>query len=298
MENFTTIPHQKRVIGEKTIYVFSGKDENMDPETVQSFGDEWLQFNKFSDEEIRVVGSQYFDIVPESIYAGKYVLDVGCGTGRWSKFLNNKANAIEAIDPSEAVVSAASLLQNNDNVRISQASAGDIPFPDNTFDFALSLGVLHHIPDTQRAMQKCVAKLKPGGHFLVYLYYSFDNRGVFYKSLFHLSSLVRHVVSSFPSPLKRFVCDLLAFSLYLPFIAIGKTVDMMGFGEWTKYIPLSYYMGKSMNIIRNDARDRFGTPLEKRFSRDEIYQMMSDCGLTDIVFSEKMPCWHALGKKQ
>ena len=73
---------------------------------------------------------------------------------------------------------------------------------------------------------------------------------------------------------------------------------MMGFGEWTKYIPLSYYMGKSMNIIRNDARDRFGTPLEKRFSRDEIYQMMSDCGLTDIVFSEKMPCWHALGKKQ
>ena len=286
------------MIGEKTIYVFSGKDENMDPETVQSFGDEWLQFNKFSDEEIRVVGSQYFDIVPESIYAGKYVLDVGCGTGRWSKFLNNKANAIEAIDPSEAVVSAASLLQNNDNVRISQASAGDIPFPDNTFDFALSLGVLHHIPDTQRAMQKCVDKLKPGGHFLVYLYYSFDNRGVFYKSLFHLSSLVRHVVSSFPSPLKRFVCDLLAFSLYLPFIAIGKTVDMMGFGEWTKYIPLSYYMGKSMNIIRNDARDRFGTPLEKRFSRDEIYQMMSDCGLTDIVFSEKMPCWHALGKKQ
>jgi SAM-dependent methyltransferase len=298
LENFTTIPHQKRVIGEKTIYVFSGKDENMDPETVQSFGDEWLQFNKFSDEEIRVVGNQYFDIVPESIYAGKYVLDVGCGTGRWSKFLNNKASAIEAIDPSEAVVSAAFLLQNNDNVRISQASAGDIPFPDNTFDFALSLGVLHHIPDTQRAMQKCVDKLKPGGHFLVYLYYSFDNRGFSYKSLFHLSSLVRHIVSSFPSPLKRFVCDLLAFSLYLPFIAIGKTVDMMGFREWTKHIPLSYYMGKSMNIIRNDARDRFGTPLEKRFSRDEIHQMMSDCGLTDIVFSEKMPCWHALGKKQ
>jgi SAM-dependent methyltransferase len=295
---FITSPTQKRLVGEKTIYVFSTNDENMDPKTVRSFGDEWLHFNTFSDEDILVAGDQYFDIVPASVYTGKYVLDIGCGTGRWSNYLSKKASAIEAIDPSEAVVSAASLLQNDDNVRISQVSAGDIPFPDNTFDFALSLGVLHHIPDTQAAMQNCIDKLKPGGYFLVYLYYSLDNRGIFYKSLFSLSNLIRHIVSSFPSPLKNSVCDLLAFSLYVPFIAVGRILGLMGFEELAKRVPLSYYVGKSINIIRNDARDRFGTPLEKRFSREEIYQMMSECGLTDIVFSEKMPCWHALGKKQ
>ena len=42
------------------------------------------------------------------------ILDIGCGTGRWSKFLSKKVDAIEAIDPSEAVVSAASLLQNDE----------------------------------------------------------------------------------------------------------------------------------------------------------------------------------------
>ena len=41
---------------------------------------------------------------------------------------------------------------------------------ENSMDFGYSLGVLHHIPDTKEALQKCVSKLKPGAPFLVYLY--------------------------------------------------------------------------------------------------------------------------------
>jgi SAM-dependent methyltransferase len=297
LEQFISTPKCERSVGKKSIFVFEGIDKNIDPKTVLSFGDEWTQFNEFSDHDIQVAGNQYFDIVPESIYTGKYVLDIGCGTGRWSKFLSKKAHAIEAIDPSEAVVSAASLLQNNSNVRISQASAGNIPFPNNTFDLAFSLGVLHHIPDTQAAMKKCVDKLKHGGYFLVYLYYSIDNRGIFYRSLFQLSDLIRSIVCSFPSTLKNITCDLLAFIFYIPFIALATLLELLGLKNWAKSVPLSYYVGKSVQIIRNDSRDRFGTPLEKRFSKEEIRQMMTNCGLTDIVFSEKMPYWHALGKK-
>ena len=50
-----------------------------------------------------------------------------------------------------------------------------------------------------------------------------------------------------------------------------------------------------MNIIRNGSLDRFGTPLEKCYSRESIRQMMNDCDLTDIFFSKKMPYWHDLG---
>ena len=188
MEQYKTNPQYKRLVGEKSIGVFPSKDGNIDRETIQSFGDEWLEFDEFSDEDIRVAGDEYFDIVPESVYAGKYVLDVGCGTGRWSKYLSGKVSALEAVDPSEAVLSAAALLQNNDNVRISQASAGDIPFSNNTFDFVLSLGVLHHIPDTQAAMQKCVDKLKPGGHFLAKTFQGGTEREL-------LTLLKRHFVS-------------------------------------------------------------------------------------------------------
>jgi hypothetical protein len=44
MEQYITSPEQEWVVGEKTIYVFSGRDKNIDPETVASFGYEWSKF--------------------------------------------------------------------------------------------------------------------------------------------------------------------------------------------------------------------------------------------------------------
>lgn len=62
-------------------------------------------------------------------------------------------------------------------------------------------------------------------------------------------------------------------------------------------LPLSFYRDKSFYIMRNDALDRFGTPLERRFSREEIQAMMVSAGLVDIQFSEGPPYWRAVGRK-
>jgi hypothetical protein len=88
VEKYIVSPIETRLIGKKEINIFACDDDNVDQETIKSFGDEWKSFSKFSDHDIKVTGEQYFDIVPESIYAGKYVLDVGCGTGRWSKYIS------------------------------------------------------------------------------------------------------------------------------------------------------------------------------------------------------------------
>ena len=50
-------------------------------------------------------------------------------------------------------------------------------------------------------------------------------------------------------------------------------------------------------MIRNDALDRFGTSLEQRFSKKEIEEMMRNCGLDHINFSENIPYWHVIGKR-
>ena len=297
-KKYTKKPIKTTMYGNKSVSIFEIENDNIDMETVDSFGAEWSKFNNFSEKEINLAGDQYFDIVSPDIYSGKSVLDVGCGTGRWSKYLASKVRILEAIDPSDAVISAAKLLQNEKNIRISKASVNGIPFPDNSFDFVFSLGVLHHIPDTQNAMYECVKKVKSGGYFLVYLYYDFDNRGKFYKLLFLASNLIRRVVCILPSTLKKAACDFLALLVYLPIISISKFLLLIGVRKIIKHIPLSYYADKSINIIRNDSLDRFGTPLEQRYSQKEIYQMMSSCGLNDIIFSKNEPFWHAIGRKK
>lgn len=271
---------------------------NIDQSTVDAFGEEWSKFSSFSEAEIKSIGDEYFDIVPEQAYgADKVALDLGCGSGRWSLYAAEKFKFIEAIDPSQAALVAQKQSQGK-NIRISKAGVDEIPFADESFDFVFSLGVLHHIPNTKAALKSLSRKLKSKGYLLLYLYYALDNRGYFYKLIFKLSNMLRLMISKLPSSLKRFFCDLIALIIYLPFIALATFFKLLGATSISRKIPLHYYLGKSWQVIRNDALDRFGTPLEQRFSKAEIEKMLIECGFTEIQFSPNMPYWHAIAKKQ
>jgi ubiquinone/menaquinone biosynthesis C-methylase UbiE len=282
----------------REIAVFSTSGENIDEEVIKDFGEEWLKFQDYTDETIDKFVKEYFDILNETIVnSSSYAIDIGCGTGRWTKFLSTKAGFVEAIDPSNAIIAADNLLGNIENVRLSQAAVETIPFDDETFDFAMSIGVLHHIPDTQKAMSDCVKKIKKGGYFYCYLYYNLDNRGLLFKILFRITNLLRLTVSSLPARIKRVVCDILAAVIYLPMVLLVRLLAAVGFKKTAEKLPLSSYKNKSFFVLRNDALDRFGTKLEKRFSRKEVKEMMNKSGLTDIVISDQSPYWHAIGKK-
>ena len=265
---------------------------------MDEFGEEWLKFNDFTDKLIKEAAEEYFDIIDETIVNEEtYVLDIGCGTGRWTKYLSSKAGFIEAVDPSNAIFAADKLLREVENVRLTKASVDTLPFPDETFDFAMSIGVLHHIPDTQQAMNDCVKKVKKGGYFYVYLYYNLDKRGFLFKMLFKLTDVIRSVVSKFPGRLKKIICDILAVIIYMPLVLWVRFLVFIGLRRLAKQMPLSAYNNKSFFIIRNDALDRFGTRLEQRFSEKEVEKMMQNCGLTNILISPGVPYYHAVGKR-
>lgn len=272
---------------------------NSDADTVHSFGDEWEKFDTFDEAELKTAGDQYFDIVtPEMLGTTCEALDIGCGSGRWSRYLAPRVKHIEAIDPSDAIHTAAAFTKNCGNVRITQAGYGCIPFPENSFDFVFSLGVVHHVPDTAGAIREAANMVKPGGHLLLYIYYSLDNRGFMYKALFHASALLRRIVSAMPRGLKFFTCDVLAVVLYLPFVSLSRFLRFLSpKGNSWKKIPLAYYADKTWRIIRNDALDRFGTPLEQRFSKKEIETMLQQGGMRNIRFSEQAPYWHVIAQK-
>jgi len=63
-------------------------------------------------------------------------------------------------------------------------------------------------------------------------------------------------------------------------------------------MPLAYYRNHSFHTMRTDSRDRFGTPIEKRFTSAQIEKMMIKSGLKSIKFSYSQPFWCALGFKK
>ena len=295
MVAYSIAPVRELLAPRGVIYSFiSGDDQNIDPKTVQSFGEEWKSFHDFSTEEIEKIGQDYFDLLPEKLIES--ALDVGCGSGRWAKFLSPKLKWIEAIDPSEAVFAAQHLLSTQRNIRITQASVSNIPFPDNSFDLVYSLGVLHHVPNTQDAISQCFKKIRPKGYFLVYLYYNLDNRGILYFLLFKVANVIRITISYFPTRIKKIVCNVIAACIYWPLAKISSMVAFFSL-KLAQKIPLSYYRKTSFFVMRNDALDRFGTPLEKRFSKVEIETMLRQVGFININFSNREPFWHVIAQK-
>jgi ubiquinone/menaquinone biosynthesis C-methylase UbiE len=286
----------------REIAIFKTEDNNnsnIDTSVVESFGEEWTKFQSFDDQDINQIGEMYFDILDSKIINSKTkAIDIGCGTGRWTKYLLDKIDFMEAVDPSDAIFAADKLLGVASNVRLSKASTDNLPFDDNTFDFGMSIGVLHHIPDTQKALSDCVKKIKIGGYFYIYLYYALDNRGAFFRLIFDISTLLRKVISSLPTFLKKIVCDIIAIIVYLPFKWLGNIFNLIGFNSIANKLPLKFYQDKSFFIIRNDALDRFGTSLEQRFSKEQVINMMQIAGLQEIRISKGEPFWHAVGRRK
>ncbi|HET6991751.1 MAG TPA: class I SAM-dependent methyltransferase [Bacteroidia bacterium] len=270
---------------------------NADEKTIDSFGAEWNRFASFTQEEIKSAGDSYFDIVTgEMLNENSTALDIGCGTGRWSKYISSRVKFVEAVDPGEAILAAVPFTKSCGNVRITQAGYGNLPFEKGSFDFVFSLGVVHHLPDTQAAIGEAASMLKKGGWLLLYIYYSLDTRGRLFRFLFAVSDFFRKIISKFPKGLKFFTCELIAIFIYLPFVLFAKFIRLFGGNAWKK-VPLSYYAGQPWKVIRNDSLDRFGTPLEKRFSKKEIETMLMNSGLGEIRFSENDPYWHVVARK-
>ncbi len=161
-------PQSVLQVGDRAVHIFGAGGMHRDEKTIASFGAEWEKFNLFDAAEIERTGNEYFDVVPTEVLGPEVVaMDLGCGSGRWTRYLSSRVGHIEAVDPSEAVFHAARVHGDLANVRWNQAGVDTIPFRDGTFDLVVCLGVLHHVPDTAGAIAKLAPKLKPGGHMLL-----------------------------------------------------------------------------------------------------------------------------------
>lgn len=271
---------------------------NIDEKVVTSFGAEWSHFDQkgLPPSEMIKVFNEYFAVFPWGRLSSKSEgFDMGCGSGRWARHVAPRVGKLHCIDPSNAIAVAKEHLVGFSNVEFHQASLDNSGIGKGSQDFGYSLGVLHHVPNTALAICSCVELLKPNAPLLLYIYYAFDNRPTWFKYIWKLSDLVRRLISALPNSLKPLSTDAIAILIYWPLSRLALATEKIGLN--LKNMPLYYYRNHSIYTLRTDARDRFGTSLERRFTKEQIKQMMLDAGLVDIRFSDTAPYWCAVGFK-
>jgi len=141
----------------------------------ESFGLQWNRFRRtqLDSHSGRTISRDRFLMSthwrPESL-AGKTVLDVGCGAGRFAEVALSCGATVFAVDYSRAVDACRSNFPGHPRLYVVQGDIYALPFPTEAFDFVYCLGVLQHTPDPQRAFLSLPRHLKPGGQLAVDVY--------------------------------------------------------------------------------------------------------------------------------
>lgn len=172
-----------------------GAISNPQRKTASAFGWEWQKFPELD----APAEEQFLDWIhplTRDFFARKTVLDAGCGQGRWSEqaALFGAAEVV-GIDISDAVEAAQTKAERLPNMHVVQADIYHLPFA-RPFDFAFSIGVLHHLPEPEAGFHSVVSHLRPGGAMHAWVY-GRENNGW----LVHFGNPVREGLSSrLPKP--------------------------------------------------------------------------------------------------
>ena len=170
---------------------------DLEKNVVEDFGNEWKFYNQshLNKNELQTLFYKYFHIFPfEKINSKSEGFDMGCGTGRWAKFIAPTVKTLNCIDPSiDALNVAKKNLKPYKNCNFLNESVFDFSLKDNSQDFGYSLGVLHHTNDANNGLKNCVKKLKREPLFLficiIDLIINLFGLGLFGKLLIFLEKL-------------------------------------------------------------------------------------------------------------
>jgi SAM-dependent methyltransferase len=242
-----------------------------------SFGFQWLTFpetqldnerSQRSEEDFR----RRTGFVPEDL-AGKLVLDVGCGMGRFAEVATRWGAEVVAIDLSQAAEAAAANLKDR-NATFFQADVFQLPFQPGSFDIIYSLGVLHHTPDCEQAFKVLPPLLKPGGRIAIWLYSKYNN---WYK----MSDVYRKVTRRLPPRLLHKLC----YGV-IPLYGVHRVLRKIPLagryasGALAYAIPIAFHKDPQWRVL--DTFDWYSPWYQSKHTYEEVFRWFEDCGLEDL----------------
>lgn len=244
--------------------------------TAESFAYEWKYIYKENTYEKNNFFHFLSPFLAEADLKGKKTLDIGCGSGRFTKWAALSGTEVSfGSDLGETVEVAFEMTANIPNVCIIQADIYRMPFLD-TFDISYSIGVLHHLPRPKQGFLKLPKTIKAGGKFLIWVYNRRDNaRAIyFYEPL-------RDILKKLPKPILFKLCYIPGFGVHLINL-FGNFLAGIGLGSLATKLPFAYYANFPFNMKLNDAFDVLATPKSNYYYVEEIETWFKDGSLRDI----------------
>lgn len=198
--------------------------------------------------------------------AGKLVLDVGCGMGRFVDVVERWGGHVVGADLSLAVEAAFGNLGERANVRLLQADLFRLPFRPGSFDIVYSMGVLHHTPDCEKAFREIVRFVRPGGRVCVWVY---GTMGPWER----FARLYRRVTVKMPKRLLHALCH-----IAIPWYYVCR-IPLVGPLLWVLF-PISLHRHPAWRVL--DTFDWYSPKYQSLHTFPQVYQWLKSEGFVDI----------------
>jgi ubiquinone/menaquinone biosynthesis C-methylase UbiE len=236
-----------------------------------SFSFEWMKHSRtqIDDKESMKVFKQKTGFTKED-FKGKLVLDAGCGAGRYTRVAKLLGAKVVAVDMSESVDVARQNTLKMDNVNIIRADINYLPFKDNIFDCIVSIGVLHHTPNTKKAFDSLPRLLKSGGKLAIWVY---SNESFGAKAFNFITSFYRLVTTRMPRQWLYKLCKLAVPLYYL------HRIPVLGYLTIALF-PCSLHPVAEWRVL--DTFDWFSPKYQHKHSYREVMGWFREQGLIDI----------------
>jgi SAM-dependent methyltransferase len=247
-----------------------------------SFGFQWklyaqTQLDNATSQRSESAFRQRTGFRPEDL-AGKLVLDVGCGMGRFAEVATRWGARVVGIDLSLAAEVAAKNLADR-NAIFFQADVFKLPFAPESFDYIYSIGVLHHTPNCEQAFKVLPRLLKPGGRIAIWLYSS-------YNPWYRMSDVYRKVTRRMSPQTLHKLCRVVG-PLYSIHQALKKIPLVGKFMSsvlaWV--IPMAHNPDATWRVL--DTFDWYSAWYQSKHTYEEVFRWFEACGLEDLRVIEQ-----------
>jgi hypothetical protein len=148
----------------------------------------------------------------------------------------------------------------------------------------MALGVIHHLPDADRALRAIARHARAGGRVQVYVYWVPEWRS--HRAVLAAVTAARKLTVHMPHWLLHILCYPLAAGLLVAFVLPYRAARNVPLLEpLARRLPLKTYADYPFGVLVNDQFDRFSAPVEHRYEPDEVERMLRAAGLEDILIT-------------